>query len=91
MSGHLNNHVFMGRERRAMLGCENPPSVHARVSYSSAESQTSVRYGGTLEDFICQLSKDFGWKGLFLSVVKKVDWMCFVYSVSHLHEVFGHP
>lgn len=77
MPGHLNN-VFMGRERRTMLCGENTPSVHARVSYSWVESQTSVRYGGILEDFICQLSKDFGWKGLFLSVVQKVRWMCFI-------------
>lgn len=48
-----------------MLCGKNPPSIHARVSYSWVGSQASVRYGVTLEDFLHQMSKDLGRRGYF--------------------------
>lgn len=48
----------MGRERKAMLGGENPPSIHAEVSYSWDETQNSARCEETSEEFVYLMSKD---------------------------------
>lgn len=52
----------MGRERRAMLCGENPPPIHAKVSYSCDESQKSARCEETSEDLVYQMSEDLGEK-----------------------------
>lgn len=45
-----------------MLCGENPPPIHAKVSYSCDESQKSARCEETSEDLVYQMSEDLGEK-----------------------------